>query len=273
MLVRANDNLADYLSKYDYLIGLTRRGWAYEYLRRNLLFRRTAYQHQSGVLSIKHWDRGIHTLDLLKPQPEAEAWGLVFFPDPDHTALNADVFWSEMMFPNHVRISVTPRLPGQIDDIYEAAATHCRVRQLTDWNGMEHVLIQGDHCAIQIRCTGTSLRSDNPVKMSFDLSGPVAMETQFNLIKQAQQAYEPQDVRELAWTQKTKLLRNGIITLDVTEAGLGLRYAAEMIYGAVRVEAEWSDGRSAMRERLRYWRESARNLRDGGYRDFLNKKV
>ena len=250
MVWRAADKLDQYRAKYNYLSGLTRRGWAYEHLRRNLHFRKRAYQYQCGFVSETLWEHSISRLDMLKPQPEAEDWGLILFPHPDHTALHADLFWSEATYPNFIRVQISRRLPDEIDEIYQTSVQFCRVRQLTDWDGLEHVLLQGQGCAIQIRCTGLSIRSANPVKMSYELTGPTQMEHQFRLIKQANRAYSPHDLINPDWTLASTRLRDGIIALDVGEAGLPLRSAAEIIYGTPAVDTEWTDPGRYMKERL-----------------------
>ena len=273
MLVREFGALEEYRSKYNYLSGLRRRGWAYEHLRRNPHFRQCAYQYQSGFVTETHWEHRVYRLDMLAPQPEAERWGLILFPDPDHTALYADLFWSELAYPNFIRVNVSPRLEGEIDEIYQISAELCRVRQLTDWNGLEHVLVQGKGCAIQVRCTGLSLRSIDPVRMAFELTGPSTMEKQFRLIKQANRAYEPHDPDTPGWTIGSQNLRDGIIALDVIDAGLPLRAAAKIIYGSDRVEESWSSPGQHMKERLRKRLQRARQIRDGGYREYLQKRL
>lgn len=272
MRVREIDTFQNYRSKYNYLSGLTRRGWAYEHLRRNLEFRKCAYNYQTGWIRERHWEHKVYMLDMLRPQPEAEDWGLILFPDPDHTALHADLFWSEITYPNYVRVIVTPLQEGDVDEIYQVSAKLCRVRQLTDWNGMEHILIQGKGCAIQVRCTGLSLRSIDPVKMSFELTGPSEMEKQFRLIKHATRAYEPHDPDEPNWTPAALNLRDGIIALDVTNAGLPLKDAALIIHGDQHVEENGTLPGRHMKERLRKRLKRAREIRDGGYRDYLQKK-
>jgi len=257
VLLRACVELDQYRSKYDYLIGLTRRGWAYEHLRRNTAFRKAAYQHQSGFVRATLWEHDMYLL----------------FPAPDHSALFADVFWSERVYPNHIRVNVRSRLEDEVDEIFQAATGLCRIRQLTDWNRFEHVLIQGRCCAIQIRCYGLSLRSAHPVKMSFELSGPAQMEREFRNIKKASRAYQPPDPARQQWTPRTLSLRDGLIALDVTDAGLPLRAAAEIIHGSADVAEKWVDSGRHMKDRLHKRLINARHIRDGGYRAYLQKKL
>lgn len=272
MLLRADAPLSDYLVKYEYLAGLTRRGWAYEHLRRNNTYRRIAYAHQEDIVSVTHWKHNVYALDQLIAQPEAEDWGLIFFPNPDQTALNADIFWCEDVFPNHIIVQVSPRSSGEVDEIYQSALTLRKVRQFNDLKGREHLLLQGTGCAIQILVTGLSLRSADPVKMSFQLSGPSKMEAEFKRIKKVGRVFLSRDLNTPAWTPARQRLRDGIILLDVIEAGLNLQHAARMIYGDKRVDEEWFNGQRAMKDRLRLRLERATAIRDGGYRTFFQKQ-
>jgi hypothetical protein len=202
-----------YLSTYNYLAFLRRRGWAYEFLRRNQTYKEQAYAGFKQAVTSRHVEHEVYALDLLEPQPDAESWGLLFFPNPDQNALHADIF--------------------------------------------------------QVLCTGLSLRSEDPVKMSFELSGPWGLEEQFRQIKATRKAYRPCDLTKPEWTKRTLLLRDGLIALDVIEAGLTLRDAGGLIYGKARVEAEWASANRSMKDRIRFRLQKARHLRDGGYRDFL----
>jgi len=64
-----------------------------------------------------------------------------------------------------------------------------------------------------------------------------------------------------------------LIALDVIEAGLTLRDAAELIYGKPRVEAEWASTNRSMKDRIRFRLQKAEKLRDGGYQDFLRNLI
>jgi hypothetical protein len=271
MLVSNIEVAERFRPSYNYLSVLSRRGWAYEYLRRNMAFRKQAYGAHRQALEIQKWKHDIYKLDIVAPQPEAEHWGLLFFPNPEQSSLYADVFWSEATYPNHISVNVTPRLPEETDEIYETSIKHCRIRHLRDLEGNEHILLLGKACATQVRCIGLSLRSANPVKMSFDLTGPSRMEKQFRQIKAASKAYIPCDLNKPQWTPHTIVLRDGLITLDAVDAGLSLREAAEIIYGPERVKDEWNETNRSMKDRMRFRLRKARLLCDGGYRGFLVK--
>jgi hypothetical protein len=267
-----SDTLDGYLSKYDNTARLNRRGWAYEHLRRNPVFCQQAWSTSADAVSVKAACYQISVMKLRRPQPGAEAWGLIFFPNPDQSALEADVFWSDDVYPNHIRLHIARRLPGEVDEIFMRTVEHCRVRHLTDWNGNEHMLIRGKACTVQARCVGLSLLANEPVKMSYDLRGPEPMEKRFRMYKTAESVWDDPYPLTVKWTPEAERLRNGLICLDVKDAGLDLRHAAEIIYGVDRVEEDWAVCQ-AFRDRMRAFYKRAVALRDGGYRALLQKKV
>ena len=169
---RTFTSLAEYLPKYDYMVNLTRRGWAYEHLRRHVVFQEAAYRRQEDVVSLIEYAPRLTLLKLRSPQLEAEAWGLIFFPNPDHTALRADLFWSDETFPNPIRVMVTPKAPGDRDELFERSVKACDIRHLTDCNGHEHLLVKGEGLAVQVRCLGASLLSASPMRMNYHVRGP-----------------------------------------------------------------------------------------------------
>lgn len=267
---RTFTSLAEYLPKYDYMVNLTRRGWAYEHLRRHVVFQEAAYRRQEDVVSLIEYAPRLTLLKLRSPQLEAEAWGLIFFPNPDHTALRADLFWSDETFPNPIRVMVTPKAPGDRDELFERSVKACDIRHLTDCNGHEHLLVKGEGLAVQVRCLGASLLSASPMRMNYHVRGPGDVEDRYKAWRRAERVVDPV-LRPVVWSERSKLLRNGLICLDAKDAGLNLRHAAEIIYGKKRVNEEWTPHRRDMKDKVRAWWHSAIKLRDGGYRALLQK--
>ena len=85
--------IKDYLKKYAYTIGLRRRDWAWEFLRRNPKFLVEAYAHFMTVQRSMSCIADSKILHLYERCPLAETWGLMFFPNPDQPAPRADVYW------------------------------------------------------------------------------------------------------------------------------------------------------------------------------------
>ena len=142
MLVRRIEDLSDMLIRYDYTANLSRGNWAWEFARRNPALRDDAFavlpQLETGMAC-----RGIRLLRLPEHDHAAEVWGLLYFPDPDQSALSTDVFWSDQTYPRKIAVHVRDRRPDEIDEIFEKGTRLCRIVHLTDAAGREHFLVKG----------------------------------------------------------------------------------------------------------------------------------
>ena len=257
--------ISDYLKKYDYMIGLRRRDWAWEAVRRNPKFLDVAYSHYHTVQRSMSCIADSKVLHLYEHCPLAEAWGLMFFPNPDQPAPRADVYWLSGWDPAIVSMKVSARSSGEIDEM-KAVIDGCQIDVLRDFNGTEHLLTRGAYSSAQSICSGLSLlHARQPVRVDLDPRGPGQMHQAYDAYKLAEEILHPGPFK---WTERTLRLRNALICLDVKAAGLSLRDAAEIIYGQARVDADWSRQRS-MRDRMRSYSRAGQTLIDGGYRRLL----
>lgn len=270
--MNAFQSFSAYCAKYDYTIGLRRRDWAWEFLRRNEDFRAEAYPASPGAVSRLDGVDGISLFKLRFQQPGASNWGLFFFPNPDVPAPQALTFWKPDTDPDLVEIRVTARLPNEIDTIYERSIRTCKITNLTDLDGAEHILLNGANCTTQARCSGRSLITLEPVKMSLAMRGSFDLKGHVQTHKSAEMVFEPAPEFPLVWRGRAKRLRNALICLDVKEAGLDLRHAAEIIFGEPRVARDWNTSKS-LRDRVRSYYRTGQTLRDGGYRNLLLKRA
>ncbi|MEL6860331.1 MAG: DUF2285 domain-containing protein [Pseudomonadota bacterium] len=255
----------DYLKKYAYTIGLRRRDWAWEFLRRNPKFLVEAYANFMTVQRSMSCIADSKILHLYERCPLAETWGLMFFPNPDQPAPRADVYWLSGWDPAIVTMKVSKRNSGEIDEM-KAVIDGCQIDVLRDFNGTEHLLTRGDYSSAQSICSGMSLlHAKEPVRVDLDTRGPDRMHRAYDAYKLAEEILHPGPFK---WTERTLRLRNALICLDATAAGLSLRDAAEIIYGRARVESEWSRQRT-MRDRMRSYSRAGQTLADGGYRRLL----
>lgn len=257
--------LSAYIQKYEYLIGLRRRDWAWEFLRRNRSFVESAFAKLKDVQVSISCIPGGKVLHLYEPQPEAEQWGLIFFPNPDQPALIADVYWLKSIDPAIVSVFVTPRRADERDEM-KAAIDGCPIDVLRDPNGTEHLLTRGKFSSAQSICSGLSLlHARQPVKVNLDMRGPGRMDRSLAAYKLAEEILHPGPWR---WTERTRRFRNALICLDVKDAGLPLRAAAEIIYGEARVSEDW-DREKSFRDRVRGYHRTGEKLRLDGYRSLL----
>lgn len=255
--------------RYDYLSRLSMDRWAWEFARRNTeLLEDARTLAQDGVSEMKAPCENTR-IRLLRPrttQTLAERWGLVFMPDPKLNGFEADVVWSHYVFPHQVEVNCTPRRPGETCTIWDSTVPHCEITHVTDRSAREYLLLRGNSCVVQVRCTGQSLLGLEPVRMKLQISDMDAYEKKLEKQKEALKLYgEGPDISDPLWTKTTQILRNGLIALDGLKAGLTQREIAIIIYGENLVASEWGEDGGSLRAHLRYVIAKAETLRDGGY--------
>lgn len=269
--LNAFQSYSAYCAKYDYTAGLRRRDWAWEFLRRNEAFRAEAYPAPADAASSIQGMDGITLMKLRYPQPDANLWGLFFFPNPDVPAPLARTFWMPDTDPDLLEIRVTSRLPNETDTIYERSVRTCKVTHFTDLERIEHILLNGANCTAQARCSGRTLISLKPVKMSLAMRGTFDLNDHIQMHKRSEMVFDPAPEHPLIWRGRANRLRNALICLDVKEAGLELRRAAEIMFGEDRIARDWNSSKS-LRVRVRSYYRTGQKLRDGGYRNLLLKQ-
>lgn len=263
-----NTPLSAYRAKYAYVAGFRRRDWAWEFLRRNQDYQRAAYLTLGSSVSIRPCPNVFTLMKMRAPQPEANEWGLMFFANPDLTALTARHFWTEEADPDFVSLQITRREQGERDELFDYTVARCAVDHLVDAEGAEHLLLRGKTCTAQCQCTGLSLLDLQLMKMTIGMKSLDGASDSFEAYQRAEQVFNlPVDDPETL-SGRQERLRNALICLDMKEAGFDLRQAAIVIYGEARIEQDWVNTR-AMRDRVRGYYRTVVRLRDGGYRMLL----
>jgi hypothetical protein len=255
------------LKKYNYLWRMSRDRWAWEYLRRNKSFRKDAALHSADDISemtAPCRDTNIRLLRSRVPQKLAARWGLIFMPDPDLNGIEADAVWLKTAFPDQVEVNCTPRAEGQTCDIWDRTVPHCAITHVTDRAQREFLLLRGNGCVAQVRCTGQTLLSLEPVRMKLQISDMETYEQKLKAQKEGMRIFGNDPEAETpVWRKRTQILRDGLIALDCLELGMTHKEIAIVLYGKARVDAEWKT--TSMSSSLRYIVNKAKALRDGGY--------
>lgn len=255
------------LERYNYLWRLSSDRWAWEYLRRNPAFRADAELHGDGDVSelkAPCRDADIKLLRSRVPQKLAPRWGLVFMPNPLLNGIDADAVWLKTAFPDQVEVNCTPRAEGQSCDIWDRTVPHCRITHVTDRAQREFLLLRGNGCVAQVRCTGLSILGLEPVRMKLQISDMDAYERKLQAQKDAMRIYgDDPEIETPLWSKRTQMLRDGLIALDCLELGMSHREIAEVIYGKACVGEGWKT--TSLKSSLRYLVNKAKALRDGGY--------
>ena len=254
---------------YAYTLTLSRSRWAWEFLRRNPDFLADAAREPPGSVSIR--TACPRTL-LVKPRTDqvaADRWGLAFFPDPAATGYDALAFWSGTRFPRQVQLQVSPAMPGEMCEIQDKTRALCDIVHLVDSAGREHLLVKGNGHVVQVRCTGLSLLTNDPVRLGFLIHGVETFQQRVSLLADAQRVYGMPPQTQPAWTRSRLALRNALIAWDCQMAGLSLRATASVIYGEFRSREAWAGPSRAMKDEMRRARKRAHRLVHGGYRQLL----
>jgi hypothetical protein len=119
---------------------------------------------------------------------------------------------------------------------------------------------------VQVRCTGLSLLSLEPVRLKLQLSDVEAYERQLKSYKEALVIYGPApEAQAPLWSKRTQMLRDGLVALDCQALGFTRKETARVLYGAEAVANGWGTGNSSMKDAIRYLIRKAEGLRDGGY--------
>ena len=272
MLVHTIEDLNDPLARYDYTANLSRGNWAWEFARRNSALKAAAYAAQPDF-ETRTACCDIQLLRLCEQDRQAEDWGLLYFPNPDQSALTTHVFWSDKTYPRKVAVHVRERERGEIDEIFEKSTRLCKIIHLVDAFEHEHILVKGKKCSIQVRCSGKSLLSLEPVKMEFSISGFSTMQDHVNALNRAQKVYGDDDMSPPVWSRKGLGYRNALVALDAHDAGLTYRETATIFYGEKRISEEWGGPSSAMKSEMARLLAKGQRLRDGEYFSLLEENL
>jgi hypothetical protein len=260
------------LVSYDYTALLTRSRWAWEFLRRNSRFREDCERAQSQTVSWKEAGRGITLVKPRQDQRQAQKWGLGFFPDPDENAIAANVFWCSGLYPRAINVHVGPMGPGDVDDIYRRFCELCEIVHFTDLVGREQLLLKTSECVLQVRCSGLSLLSPEPVKMRFVIDGIDDLGGRLKVFEKAKRLFaDGRRAQKPKWSRKSLALRNALVAIDCEALGFGHFDIASTIYGRSRAEDQWSSHSDALRQEIYRALKRGRSLRDGGYVELLQR--
>lgn len=255
------------LKSYNYLWRMSRDRWAWEYLRRNEDFKQDAALHSSDDVSEMEAPCRNAQIRLIRsrvPQKLAARWGLVFMPEPSLNGIDADAVWLKTAFPDQVEVNCTPRADGETCDIWDRTVPHCQITHITDRAQREFLLLRGNGCVAQVRCTGQTLLGLEPVRMKLQISDMEGYEQKLKTQKEGMRIFgSDPDAETAMWTKTSQILRDGLIALDCLELGMTQRDIAIVLYGETVVAGQWKT--TSMKSSLRYVINKAKALRDGGY--------
>jgi len=255
------------LARYAYTQRLSRRQWAWEFLRRNPGFLEEARRHRDDEIARLPACRGVTRLRPGPGQIAAARWGLLFFPDTGADGLSAEIFWNPALYPGVLKVQITPRAPGERCEIFEETTRLCEVLHLTDHAGREHVLLRAGDQAVQVACEGLSLLTPEPVRIQIVIGGMSCLDAHLRGLDRARALLAVPAPRR--WTRSSRALRHALMVLDCHQAGLTQRETARLIYGRSRADRDWGAPGDAMRADIRRALRKGLHYVSGGYTELL----
>ena len=200
--------------KYDYIDSLPPEGLAWEFLRRNENYQREFNSHKQR-----------RKVDADKK------WGLRFFSDPSHSAVDQPIYWSPSADPAVLVMTATPDEfdPKESMDIpISAARKSARTLQV--------VSVVGDLTFNVIYASGSKPGDPCAALIPIDRQCLSRIETLIRLWRALQGRSVPPDTRmTLQQRRRIKLI---IQAIDGHADNATYRQIAEVIYGASRVASD-----------------------------------
>ena len=255
---------------YDRLLTLPLSAWGWEYARRNpdLIAAANSARRYAPVTTIKREDGTV--IRLKRRCPEAERFGLHYFPDPDQSAFDAVPFW------------LPEACSGSLDAAaeFEKSVRNRTPLRLDQLSGERHYLIAPGRrpklviaakgYAAQLAIEEGALPVPQAVFVSLKLGAGQLVGKNFGPVEEfasfcAGQAVQCRALRGLS----PEKLREAIIALDGELAGVPRRRIAAALYGEKRAAADWDNGDESMKKRVKRRVEKGFDLMNEGYRNLL----
>jgi hypothetical protein len=233
-----------------WLAHLSRRGWAWEFLRRHPQYQ-MAYSNGE-----------VHA---------ASTWGLLHLADPALNALKADVFWRPEdcadVLPMTFCLDATLATGVSLD----LGGLSCRVVSLSDASHQRRdILFTQEGRFLQLAIFGTGdFKEATLVVPALDDPNMVMARTAAS--RRLNDLLFNKTMRKVLYPYESRAARliNVLSALDGSLAQMPQHEIAATIFSKARVEREWNDPRQNLRDQVRRAIGYGLDLMNGGYRQFL----
>jgi len=256
---------------YEKLLDLPLSGWGWEYARRSPDLKKAAARSRSAAPVVLRRADGARLIRLRRRYPEAESFGLHFFPDPEKSAFETTPFW----LPEAANTSLVAAL--EIEDFAR------RKRQPLDWTelpGEKHFLlgpgrrpklvVAAKGYAAQLAIEENMLPVPQAVYLSLRLGAGQLVGDHLRAVEEfAAFCHGAKSNCRMLRGLSPERLRDAIIALDGELGGLPRRKIGEAIFGAEAVARGWDVGDESYKKRTKRLVEKGLALMEFGYRKLL----
>lgn len=241
-------------------------GVAWDFLRRNGLYRQDWKQHGAGETASKCNREGFTLYRSGHPATAAQAWGLQLFIDPETPATTAPLFWQPKLM-SAVAYCVARPADDDTEEALSLLSFGARPQVLQ--SGLcEHLVVSGQgRTANLIVQSGSILRGRFALTFCHDGFATAARHAAtVRCLSQLMRGRAPRQATGPPFDHK---YRDYLIALDGHLAGRSYRDIALVLYGESAVGMHWTDDTRWMKSRVRRAVERGIALMNGGYRQLL----
>ena len=254
---------------YEYTVSLSRRGWAWEFLRRNPGFRKASRSLKPSLVSIDSPSTAFKTVSLVEALHPLEDWGVFYCDDLDKTAQDATVFWRPEDCPFVIPVEARAA-PARISGSwFSLRQLRCRTTIVRGPDGSEHAMLFDQGRSVQLLWRGASIINDRLlVTAKVDITTERA-EPQIKTAHRFRSLARFGELRPSLFppTERGDRLRLVLQALDGSLAGARYREIAAHVFGTST--EDWVHPGRYAKDRARYAIRRGRALMEGKYRDFL----
>ena len=207
-----------------------------------------------------------HVGGLCVPRPGA----FTCFANPDHSALDAYVFWTLKVYRRVVVAHVCNRVDGELDGIISLGRFSCRKALLKTIEGEQYLLLTDKRRVAQVRCIGDDIRI-YPFVLKPIIEGFPYVEGRYRLVRNLADLYRNRRFSNSGsgWTVEGLRHRDALATFDRRLEGFSYQQIAVFIYGEDVVYSDWNNPGQTMKNRIIRSVKRGQRMVDGGYKALL----
>jgi len=254
--------------------------WAWEFLRRNDAYRQDYVDALSYLPKIERLESGSRLITGERRYRAARKWGLLFFANPDLNAMRAHVFWRPSLFPATIPVSLRDsereqeraRYSGKSNsDTVILSRLCCRRILFESVNQSRHIVLHARRLWLQLYCDSAHPIDDNAV-INFRFDGATHANKRMNSLKQLFDLHRSmgRKISDIGYIRNANTFREALIALDIHGMGGSYQDIAKSLYGRDRVEKDWENGCSSLKQKARRALKRGRRYRDGKYLELLS---
>jgi hypothetical protein len=249
----------------------TLREWAWEFLRQNKEFQE-AWQEARKNFTVVDDRPKRRTIIESNRSSKLSQFSLRYSSLPFLDAQAAKVIWTPDATNSVLRMyAICRRKDLSSPSLFRPENIACSMTRLIDANGIQHVLFQEEGRSLQLQVAGAPLEgpvylfAETPVTHEQDVAYLKAVH-RFENLRTTGHLLEG-DYRSDRYRPR---LSEVLDALKLSHDRSTHRAIATKLYGGARVDKEWADTRSGMRDHVRRLIQRGRDLVSGEYRNLLS---